>query len=229
MVVSDEPNDVVTRAGRQQIAVQVSLYPLRQPALAPAIEEALRIFGAHGLVVEPGPMSTVVRGRTDLVFRALEAAFRAAAEKGSVVLTATLSNACPVAATPDPGARETSIRAIGRVESEVGEPLSPDAFRDVVSRIVVDPELAEGLTGLEAGDRVLVVFRFHRAGPGDLLQHPRGDTTRVRRGVFALRSPRRPSPIGVTEVEVVSRAGNVLEVRDLDAIDGTPVLDIKPA
>jgi tRNA-Thr(GGU) m(6)t(6)A37 methyltransferase TsaA len=73
------------------------------------------------------------------------------------------------------------------------------------------------------------VFYFHHAQGFDLLQHPRRDTARPRRGVFALRSPRRPNPIGVTVVDLLSVEGNVLRVRGLDAIDGTPVLDLKPA
>ena len=60
-----------------------------------------------------------------------------------------------------------------------------------------------------------------------LLQHPRGDRSRPRRGVFALHTPYRPNPIGVTVVDLLSVEGNVLRVRGLDALNGTPVLDIK--
>lgn len=121
------------------------------------------------------------------------------------------------------------LRPIGRVENDFPEPTSPDALAAAVSRLVLDPGLVPGLAGLAAGDRVLVLFRFHRAKEGELLQHPRGDVTRERRGVFALRSPHRPNRIGATVVELLSVNGNVLEVRGLDAIDGTPVLDLKPA
>jgi tRNA-Thr(GGU) m(6)t(6)A37 methyltransferase TsaA len=120
-------------------------------------------------------------------------------------------------------------RAIGHVENEFCEPVGPDAMQDIESRIVLEPALAEGLTGLEAGQRLLVIFHFHRSSGYDLLQHPRGDRTRPRRGVFALRSPRRPNPIGVSVVELVACEGSVLRVRGLDAINGTPVLDLKPA
>jgi tRNA-Thr(GGU) m(6)t(6)A37 methyltransferase TsaA len=75
----------------------------------------------------------------------------------------------------------------------------------------------------------MVVFYFHRSQGFDLLQHPQGDRSRPRRGVFALRSPRRPNPVGVTVVDLVAVAENVLRVRGLDAINGTPVLDLKPA
>jgi tRNA-Thr(GGU) m(6)t(6)A37 methyltransferase TsaA len=89
--------------------------------------------------------------------------------------------------------------------------------------------LAEGLKGLEPGRQILVVYYFHRSDGYDLCQHPRGDRHRPRRGVFALRSPRRPNPVGVTVVDLVAIAGTVLTVRGLDAINGTPVLDLKPA
>ena len=75
---------------------------------------------------------------------------------------------------------------------------------------------------------LLVVFVFHRSEGHELLQHPRGDRSRPKRGVFALRSPNRPNPIGVTEVELIAIEGSILTVRGLDAIDGTPVLDLKP-
>ncbi|MBN1956416.1 MAG: tRNA (N6-threonylcarbamoyladenosine(37)-N6)-methyltransferase TrmO [Anaerolineae bacterium] len=120
-------------------------------------------------------------------------------------------------------------RAIGHVENDFDQPLPPSVIRAGASRIVLDPSLVVGLQGLEPGRRLVVVFCFHRSQGFELLQHPRGDRSRPQRGVFALRSPRRPNPIGVTEVELVEIVGNVLHVRGLDAIDGTPVLDLKPA
>jgi tRNA-Thr(GGU) m(6)t(6)A37 methyltransferase TsaA len=122
-----------------------------------------------------------------------------------------------------------SYTPIGHVENDFPERAPADKIRSAESRIVLDPALTGGLKGLEPGQQVMVVFDFHRSQGFDLLQHPRGDTTRPRRGVFALRSPRRPNSIGVTVVDLVSVEGNVLRVRGLDAIDGTPVLDLKPA
>ena len=121
------------------------------------------------------------------------------------------------------------FRAIGYVENEFQEPTKPDTLRASRSRIVLAPDLLEGLTGLEPGMALLVVFVFHRAEGYSLLQHPRGDLSRPQRGVFALRSPNRPNPIGITEVELLAIEGNNLTVRGLDALDGTPVLDLKPA
>ena len=97
------------------------------------------------------------------------------------------------------------------------------------SRIVIFPEFVEGLSGLGASERVMVLFYFSRADGYRLLQYPRGDKDRPRRGVFALRSPHRPNHIGVTVAELVSIEDNVLHVRGLDALNGTPVIDLKPA
>ena len=121
------------------------------------------------------------------------------------------------------------LRAIGRVENSFDEPAPSPEIGAVESRIVIDPSLTEGLKGLNPGQRIMVVFCFHRSQGFDLLQHPRGNRSRPQRGVFALRSPRRPNPIGVTIVDLVAVDGNVLRVRGLDAINGTPVLDLKLA
>ena len=73
----------------------------------------------------------------------------------------------------------------------------------------------------------MVLFYFHRSTGYELSQHPCGDRTRPKRGVFTLRSPHRPNPIGVTVVELLAINGNVLRVRGLDACNGTPILDLK--
>jgi uncharacterized protein YqgV (UPF0045/DUF77 family) len=78
------------------IAAQVSLYPLRQESLSPAIDELLAVLQAHGLQVEPGAMSSLIVGDDEAIFAALQEAFRRAAEQGHVVMVATFSNACPV-------------------------------------------------------------------------------------------------------------------------------------
>jgi NAD-dependent dihydropyrimidine dehydrogenase PreA subunit/uncharacterized protein YqgV (UPF0045/DUF77 family) len=80
------------------LAAQVSLYPLRQESLSPAIDEALRVFREHRLEVQPGAMSSVITGADADLFAALQEAFRRVAEQGHVVMAVTLSNACPVPA-----------------------------------------------------------------------------------------------------------------------------------
>lgn len=122
-----------------------------------------------------------------------------------------------------------TYRPIGLVENDFDQPGHGTEMRESVSRIVLDLELVDGLVGLEAGQQLLILFHFHLSQGFDLLQHPHGDQMRPLRGVFSLRSPRRPNPIGATNVELVELRGNVLFVKGLDAINGTPVLDIKPA
>lgn len=122
-----------------------------------------------------------------------------------------------------------TYKPIGYVKNEFDEPAAPELIRAAESRIILDPDYIEGLSGLEPAQQVMVVFYFHLSQGYDLLQHPRGDADRPLRGVFALRSPRRPNPIGVTVAELVAVEGNELRVRGLDAINGTPILDLKPA
>jgi tRNA (adenine37-N6)-methyltransferase len=125
-----------------------------------------------------------------------------------------------------------NFKPIGYVENDFSEPVPADLTEEIEaaeSRIVLEPALLKGLSGLEPGQQILVLFHFHRSEGYELLQHPRGDRSRPKRGVFALRSPYRPNPIGVTTVELIAIEGNVLRVRGLDAIDGTPILDLKPA
>ena len=120
-----------------------------------------------------------------------------------------------------------TFRPIGHVENAFEAPTIPETIAATESRVIIAPEYAEGLTGVEAGQRAMVIFHFHKVESYELLQHPRGDSSRAKRGVFALHTPYRPNPIGVTVVDVVAVEGNVLRVRGLDALNGTPVLDIK--
>lgn len=122
---------------------------------------------------------------------------------------------------------EIHLHAIGYVENDFKEPGERDEFAVLESRLVIDPALTDGLQGLEAGQQLMVIFYFHRSAGYELFQHPRGDPTRPKRGVFSIRSPRRPNPIGVTVVDLLGMDGNVLRVRGLDACNGTPLLDLK--
>jgi formylmethanofuran dehydrogenase subunit E len=131
-------------------------------------------------------------------------------------------------AQPTNAPANLSLMPIGEVRNAFPMGTKSEVMRAGESRIVLRPRFVDGLLGLEKETRVLVVFHFHRSQGFELLQHPKGDATRPKRGVFALRSPRRPNPLGVTEVELLNMKGNVLVVRGLDAIDGTPVLDLKP-
>ena len=93
----------------------------------------------------------------------------------------------------------------------------------------IEPELAEGLRDLRPGDEVLVLTWLDRADRGVLAVHPRDDARAPLTGVFSTRSADRPNPIGIHRVEILEiENGLRIRVRDLEAIDGTPVLDLKP-
>lgn len=94
------------------------------------------------------------------------------------------------------------------------------------------PVYQEGLSGIGAGDRLQILYWMHKLESGNrhrLVVHPRGDRTRSLKGVFALRSPARPNPIGVSEVQVRRLTGSHISVGGLDALDGSPIVDIKAA
>jgi len=120
------------------------------------------------------------------------------------------------------------LSPIGHVEGRFDESAPVEEMRQYPSRLVVRQDLADGLDGLAEGDRILVLFYFDQADGYLLRRHPRGDVSRPIRGVFALRSQHRPNPIGATVVRIESIENNVLQVTGLDALNGTPLLDIKP-
>jgi tRNA-Thr(GGU) m(6)t(6)A37 methyltransferase TsaA len=117
------------------------------------------------------------------------------------------------------------FKPIGYVKSGFTEPADHMVMREEESVIVVDPGYSDGLYRIEEKEYLTVIFNFHRAA-GYCLQGTRRDGEFT--GVFASRSPRRPNAIGVTTVRLLERKGNELLVRGLDALDGTPVLDLKP-
>jgi tRNA (adenine37-N6)-methyltransferase len=102
-------------------------------------------------------------------------------------------------------------------------------FSDVFSEIVIREDLAEGLYRLEESKFIDIIFWFDRSLPARMKLHPKGNPRNPLVGVFASRSPNRPNPIGVTKVQLIAIMGNILTVKGLDAFNGTPVLDIKPA
>lgn len=123
------------------------------------------------------------------------------------------------------------LSPIGRVESPLtdraaapkqGFEGAPDAW------LVFEPAVAGGLDGLRPGDEVIVLTWLDRADRGVLRVHPRDDPANPERGVFATRSADRPNPIGLHPVEIVAVDGLRVRVRHLEAVDGTPVLDVKP-
>ncbi|TWF80549.1 tRNA-Thr(GGU) m(6)t(6)A37 methyltransferase TsaA [Pseudonocardia hierapolitana] len=123
------------------------------------------------------------------------------------------------------------LRPIGWVRSPLTDPAAAPKQGDEgapPARIVVRPELAEAMADLTAGATVIVLTWLHEGDRGVLSVHPRDDATRPRTGVFSTRSQDRPNPVGLHLVTITGIDGTTLDVRDLEAVDGTPVIDIKP-
>jgi tRNA-Thr(GGU) m(6)t(6)A37 methyltransferase TsaA len=123
------------------------------------------------------------------------------------------------------------VTPIGRVVSSLTDPASapkqghegaPDAW------LVLEPAVLDALDGIRPGARVIVLTWFHHARRDLLRVHPRDDPANPMQGVFNTRSADRPNPIGLHEVEVLAVEGGRVHVRPLEAIDGTPVVDLKP-
>jgi len=98
----------------------------------------------------------------------------------------------------------------------------------VEAELVIGDTVSEGLDGIQVGDKLFVLYWLHMAERKTLRVHPRGDPAVPKKGVFATRSPDRPNPIGLCLVDVLGIEGSVIKVRGLDAVDGTPVIDLKP-
>ena len=123
------------------------------------------------------------------------------------------------------------LTPVGRVESPLtdldlapnqGDEGAPSAW------LVFDPDVLDALDGIRPGDGVILLTWLDRARRDVLRVHPRGDVSRPEQGVFSTRSPVRPNPIGLHRVEVEAIDGNRMRVRNLEAIDGTPIVDVKP-
>jgi tRNA-Thr(GGU) m(6)t(6)A37 methyltransferase TsaA len=122
-----------------------------------------------------------------------------------------------------------TVTPIGYVRNGATPEIRSEEYRHLISDIVIEPEYADGLMDIEENEFLTVVFYFDRNdGEYRLRLHPRGDPSRPITGVFNTRSQFRPSPIGITVTKLIGRKGNTLVVEGLDALDGTPVLDIKP-
>ena len=123
-----------------------------------------------------------------------------------------------------------SLTPIGVVKNSINKPGTDDR-QTAVCEIVVNEDLKEALNRIEEFSHIIVLYWMHKVAPSRRLVmrvHPRGRQDRPLVGVLATRSPARPNPIGVSTVKLLERRDNVLKVMGLDAVDGTPVLDIKP-
>jgi len=124
-----------------------------------------------------------------------------------------------------------AIEPIGVIRSELANlanaPLQGDEG-SYEAWLELTPQVAQGLVGIKVGDNLIVLTWLHRAQRDVLQVHPRGRPDAPLTGVFATRSPDRPNPIGLHRVSVLQIAGQYLKVAPIEAIDGTPIVDIKP-
>ena len=123
------------------------------------------------------------------------------------------------------------LTPVGRVESSLtdldlapnqGDEGAPSAW------LVFEPDVLDALDGIRPKDEVILLTWLDRARRDVVRVHPRGDVSRPQQGVFSTRSPARPNPIGLHRVEVETIEGNRMRVSNLEAINGTPIVDVKP-
>ncbi|MEJ5300208.1 MAG: SAM-dependent methyltransferase [Thermodesulforhabdaceae bacterium] len=123
-----------------------------------------------------------------------------------------------------------SLKPIGYAKVAVDKVPRHWTVSEVEGELVIDPIYTKGLEDIKPGDRIVVLFHFHKSSPFDPAQHlkqkppHRGEWL----GVFSICSPIRPNPIGLSVLDVISVNGNVIRAKRFDMLDGTPILDIKP-
>jgi tRNA-Thr(GGU) m(6)t(6)A37 methyltransferase TsaA len=117
---------------------------------------------------------------------------------------------------------------IGWVENGFQKPADPKKIRNSQSQLIIEERYLPALEGLERFNYLVVVFHMDRSSGYRELVHPMGDSALPKRGVLATRSPSRPNPLGLTVVEILDVIGNKILVTGLDALQGTPIIDIKP-
>lgn len=105
-------------------------------------------------------------------------------------------------------------------------PIQPTGAADVRGTVAVDPTYCDGLTDIEGFSHLILIYQFHRSQGYTLTVTPFLDDQP--RGLFSTRAPRRPNPIGLSVVQLLRREDNILHVQQVDVLDGTPLLDIKP-
>jgi tRNA-Thr(GGU) m(6)t(6)A37 methyltransferase TsaA len=125
---------------------------------------------------------------------------------------------------------EITYRPIGVIhspfKSKEGVPIQPVYGKGVEGYVEIFPEYAEGLKDLDGFSHVILIYHFHLSSGYDLLVKPFLDSEM--RGVFATRAPKRPNPIGISIVRLKEINGSIVHICDVDILDGTPLLDIKP-
>lgn len=132
----------------------------------------------------------------------------------------------------DKNTMTVTLKAIGRVRSPfcdlVNMPVQPKGARDICAEIEIEEAYAAGLKDLDGFSHLYLIYYFHKVKEPKLEVVPFNDATHTPRGVFATRTPMHPNSIGLSVVELVKVEGNIVTIRGVDILDGTPVLDIKP-
>jgi tRNA-Thr(GGU) m(6)t(6)A37 methyltransferase TsaA len=129
------------------------------------------------------------------------------------------------------GSSHYAVHPIGHIESVLidrADAPKQESAGAPEAWLVIDASLVRGIADIAAGDRLVVLTWLHQADRDVLEVHPQGDPSRPLTGVFSTRSPDRPNPIGIHRVQVTGLDGNRIRVDALEAIDGTPILDLKP-
>jgi len=125
---------------------------------------------------------------------------------------------------------EIMYKPIGVVHSSFkepeGTPIQPAGAKAINGTVEIFPEYAEGLKDVEGFSHIILIYHFHLSRRAPLKVKPYMDNEM--RGVFATRSPSRPNPIGISVVQLIKIENNILHIQDVDIVDGTPLLDIKP-
>ena len=125
---------------------------------------------------------------------------------------------------------EIEYKPIGVIHSPFkepkGTPIQPKGGEGIAGTVEVFPEYAEGLKDVDGFSHIILIYHFHLSKSASLLAKPYMDDQA--HGVFAMRGPSRPNPIGISVARLVRVEGNILHIQDLDIVDGTPLLDIKP-
>jgi tRNA-Thr(GGU) m(6)t(6)A37 methyltransferase TsaA len=219
IIRSQGVRDVALGAGALCAVARGDARELRRWALAHAACDATDLVATflarEHLPERSARLALVVAGASTLVGAGAAARLRPASTR-------------PESAAPDP---DTALVAVGRVESPLrhraaapnqGDEGAPDAW------LVFDERLEPALEGIASGDDVLVFTWLDRADRNVLRVHPRGDPARPEQGVFNTRSPDRPNPIGLHRVTVAAIEGRRLLVGPMEALDGTPIVDVKP-
>jgi len=119
------------------------------------------------------------------------------------------------------------IKPLGRASNSINQPMLP-GWQDIITQIVVDKTYAPGLDGIEDYSHVIIVYWLDQEKECHLQHHPQGRADVPFVGIFACRCPQRPNRIAFSTVPLVSRKNNVITVKGLDIVNGTPIIDIKP-